>query len=153
MVTVEALKLLYRKLGGSADIDKVTAISEMVDLIEDVAGSGGGGAGGLVVNVTKVEGQENQYTIDKNYTEIKTAVEAGITPMFIKSSSDDFIGDASIYALIFAECSKSVQAKTGTITCSVTALDIQNYIRYVFEAHGSSLAHPETMQLIANVDS
>ena len=42
MVTTEALKLLYTKLGGTEDVESVTAISEMVDLIEDVAGQGGG---------------------------------------------------------------------------------------------------------------
>jgi hypothetical protein len=42
MVTLEALKLLYAKLGGTDDIENITAISDMVDLIEDVAESGGG---------------------------------------------------------------------------------------------------------------
>ena len=42
MVILEALKLLYKKLGGTADTEDITASSDMIDLIEDVAGGGGG---------------------------------------------------------------------------------------------------------------
>ena len=73
MVTTEALKLLYKKLGGSADVESITSISDMVDLIEDVAG-GGGGASGLVVNVTF---ESDFATLDKNYSEISTALDNG----------------------------------------------------------------------------
>lgn len=87
MVTTDALKLLYKKLGGTADVDNITAISDMVDLIEDVAGGGGGGASGLVVNVT-VDSQT--YTLDKNYTEIMSVVNNGITPVFRMSSEGTY---------------------------------------------------------------
>lgn len=82
MVTTEALKLLYKKLGGTADVDNITAISDMVDLIEDVAGGGGGGgASGLVVNISQIIGTAN-YKLDKNYTEITDSLDNGINPVF-----------------------------------------------------------------------
>lgn len=77
MVTVDALKLLYKKLGGTADIDNITAISDMVDLIEDVAG--GGGASGMVVHVI---GEEDEQYLDKTYAEIMGSIENGIMPVF-----------------------------------------------------------------------
>lgn len=82
MVTTEALKLLYKKLGGTADVDNITAISDMVDLIEDVAG-GGGGASGLVVTISPVEGSEtDEYSLDKTYADIKNCLDNGIIPVF-----------------------------------------------------------------------
>lgn len=81
MVTTEALKLLYKKLGGSADVENITAISDMVDLIEDVAGGGGGGASGLVINVHTDDGLT--FTLDKNYSEISSAIENGSVPMVL----------------------------------------------------------------------
>ena len=89
MVTTDALKLLYKKLGGTADVDDITAISDMVDLIEDVAGGGGGGASGLVVNVVDV-------TLDKTYSDIKTAIESGIFPVVLKGDGD---GGYEVYAI------------------------------------------------------
>lgn len=79
MVTTDALKLLYKKLGGTADVDDITAISDMVDLIEDVAGGGGGGASGLVVSVS---GSPKNMALDKSYNEIKTVLDNGIMPVF-----------------------------------------------------------------------
>lgn len=81
MVTVDALKLLYKKLGGTANVDNITAISDMVDLIEDVAGGGGGGASGMVVNISQIMGTDN-YKLDKNYTEITDSLDNGINPVF-----------------------------------------------------------------------
>lgn len=81
MVTTEALKLLYKKLGGSADVEHITAISDMVDLIEDVAGGGGGGASGLVVNITA---DDTTLTLDKTYTEITNSINNGTMPVFIQ---------------------------------------------------------------------
>lgn len=88
MVTVDALKLLYKKLGGTADVDNITAISDMVDLIEDVAG-GGGGASGLVVYELAEDVTGNFY-LDKNYNEIKAAVDNG-QPVMIYSVSDESV--------------------------------------------------------------
>lgn len=69
MVTTEALKLLYRKLGGTADVEDITAISEMVDLIEDVAGSGGGGGGDgamyVEINPTSMTEGTCEYTANE----------------------------------------------------------------------------------------
>lgn len=79
MVTTDALKLLYKKLGGMADVDNVTAISDMVDLIEDVAGGGGGGASGMVVSVS---GSPKSMALDKSYNELKTVLDNGIMPVF-----------------------------------------------------------------------
>ncbi len=78
MVTTEALKLLYKKLGGTADVDNITAISDMIDLIEDVAG-GGGGASGLLVSVS---GSPKSMALDKSYNELKTVLDNGIMPVF-----------------------------------------------------------------------
>lgn len=82
MVTTDALKLLYSKLGGTADVSEVTAISEMVDLIEDVAGSGGGGASGLLVTITGDE--DNALTLDKSYNDLRASLESGIMPVFMR---------------------------------------------------------------------
>lgn len=92
MVTTEALKLLYKKLGGTADVESITSISDMVDLIEDVAGGGGGGgASGLKVTVTvDSTGGTPVYTLDKNYTEIMAVVNNGITPIFQMSSEGSY---------------------------------------------------------------
>ena len=79
MVTTDALKLLYKKLGGTADVESITSISDMVDLIEDVAG-GGGGASGLVVHGI-AEG-DTKY-LDKTYAEITDSIKNGIMPVFI----------------------------------------------------------------------
>ena len=75
MVTVDALKLLYKKLGGTADVEDITAISDMVDLIEDVAGGGGGGASGLVVRILWTE---DTPILDKTYAEIAECLDNGI---------------------------------------------------------------------------
>lgn len=87
MVTTDALKLLYKKLGGTADVDNITAISDMVDLIEDVAGGGGGGASGLVVHET-VDLEQMKVSLDKNYNEIKTALLNGSYVVIIKDGSE-----------------------------------------------------------------
>lgn len=95
MVTTDALKLLYKKLGGSADVDNITAISDMVDLIEDVAGEGGGGASGLVVTVTYTYDDSSQtefWSLDKNYTEILTVVNNGLTPIFVEELDGGNVG-------------------------------------------------------------
>lgn len=90
MVTTDALKLLYKKLGGSADVDNITAISDMVDLIEDVAGEGGGGASGLVVTVSAdTTTVPTTFTLDKNYTEISAAINSGISPVFVKEVNEE----------------------------------------------------------------
>ena len=83
MVTVEALKLLYKKLGGSADVTQITAISDMVDLIEDVANSGGGGGGGGMTVTVTWDGEN--AALDKNYTEIMESLNAGIAPVLLSN--------------------------------------------------------------------
>ena len=85
MVTTDALKLLYKKLGGTSDVDNITAISDMVDLIEDVAGGGGGGASGLVVRILWTE---DTPILDKTYAEIAACLDNGINPV-LKSVSDE----------------------------------------------------------------
>lgn len=91
MVTTEALKLLYKKLGGTADVESITSISDMVDLIEDVAGGGGGGASGLVVNLVRDETVMPPSTyLDKNYTEITTAILTGIHPVVLKGGEGEY---------------------------------------------------------------
>ena len=103
MVTTEALKLLYRKLGGSADVESITSISDMVDLIEDVAGSGGGGgASGLVALVTWDD--SGFATLDKSYTEIVAAIESGVQPVVYDraeytSKGTDFV-EHNVYTLL-----------------------------------------------------
>lgn len=86
MVTVDALKLLYKKLGGTADVEDITAISDMVDLIEDVAGGGGGGASGLVVRILWTE---DTPILDKTYAEIAECLDNGINPVVVSVDDED----------------------------------------------------------------
>lgn len=88
MVTTDALKLLYKKLGETADVDNITAISDMVDLIEDVAGGGGGG-GASGIFVIHATGTAYELTLDKNYDEINTAINSGLLPVIVHSFEDN----------------------------------------------------------------
>lgn len=56
---------------------------------ELIAGGGGGGASGLVVNVL-INEQEKMY-LDKNYTEITTALNNGIMPLICMDQSDEVV--------------------------------------------------------------
>lgn len=111
MVTTEALKLLYKKLGGAADVDNITAISDMVDLIEDVAG-GGSGASGLLIHYVDPPGAEMPY-LDKTYAEITQCLENGIRPVilyendsehYVNSYIDSYFNNGDdLYAIIIVD--------------------------------------------------
>lgn len=98
MVTTDALKLLYKKLGGTADVESITAISDMVDLIEDVAGGGGGGASALVVHATM---GATSATLDKNYKEITEAMDSGVFVYVVARRDDSMCTYYTIYGAQF----------------------------------------------------
>lgn len=91
MTVNDALKMLYEKMGGTADVSGVTTSSEMIDYIEDVAGSGGsGGAGGVYVETTlNVAGQyEVEYVSTTTAAAVITALQAGSSVVFHVPASD-----------------------------------------------------------------
>lgn len=117
MVTTDALKLLYKKLGGTADVENITAISDMVDLIEDVAGEGGGGASGLVVNVIRdLTAVPPSIYLDKTYTEITTALLNGIHPVVLTDGEGSYDVDTIAYFSDVDGYSVSTAAAEGTFT-------------------------------------
>lgn len=124
MVTTDALKLLYKKLGGTADVDNITAISDMVDLIEDVAGGGGGGASGLVVNIIRdLTAVPPTISLDKNYTEITTALLSGIHPVVLTEAEGSYdvetivgFSDAEGYSVSTANDTFTSESADGVLT-------------------------------------
>ena len=78
MTVNDALKMLYEKMGGTADVSGVTTSSEMIDYIEDVAGSGGGGGSVEDFSITATwDVEAERYYLDKTWKEIKDAFVAG----------------------------------------------------------------------------
>ena len=104
MTVNDALKMLYEKMGGTADVSGVTTSSEMIDYIEDVAGGGGGSSlpsvtsddngkvltvvegewdkaeasGGGDFNITMTyDNDAERYQLNKTWKEIKDAFVAG----------------------------------------------------------------------------
>lgn len=128
MVTTDALKLLYKKLGGTADVDNITAISDMVDLIEDVAGAGGGGASALVVHATM---GATSATLDKNYKEITEAMDSGVFAYVVARRDDamctyytiynaQFDAEDSDYIITLSDDSTfHADSETGVLTLSM----------------------------------
>lgn len=92
--TVDALKALYVKLGGTAaDVANVVTIPDMIDAVTSIAeaGSGGGSGGGssaLIVSAEMKNGTD--YTLDKTLGEIKTAAAAGSLVMLHTEDLADF---------------------------------------------------------------
>lgn len=132
MVTTEALKLLYKKLGGSADVEHITSTSTMIDLIEDVAGGGGGGASGLVVHELE-DVDSGDYYLDKNYAEIETAVNNGqpvmvysipdgsanrIDILYVNAIRYDAEAQTMAYAVFAGEYIYGSDSNTGRLTAS-----------------------------------
>lgn len=73
--TVEELKSLYVKMGGSIeDVADLQTDAELIDKIEDIY-EAGGGTTPFEINVT--EDEEYNVTLDKTYSEIETAYNSG----------------------------------------------------------------------------
>lgn len=88
LTIADSLKGLYAKLGGTpADVEDTSTVTEMIQEITEVAGSGGGSGGGgaFVVNITAADGET---TIDKSYAEILSAHQAG-SIIFAQIEADD----------------------------------------------------------------
>ena len=78
---VDSLKRLYKKIGGGK-LKGPIAIDDLVDKIADQMSSGGSGgstASVLLVNATVDAEDENLYTLDKTWNEIKQAYTNGST--------------------------------------------------------------------------
>ena len=98
----EALKKIYIKLGG--DSAEVLDMSTTTELIQEIAelplGGGGGGGNTLVVNSTPIMEDEEivGYTLDKNYSEIKTALLNGMYIQGLQTTT--YLEDGVSYYLL-----------------------------------------------------
>lgn len=66
---------------GSFD-DKVLATANAV---ASAVESGGGGASGMLITISQSSGN---VVLDKNYTEIKTAIESGVFPFAVEDNAE-----------------------------------------------------------------
>lgn len=94
--TVEELKTLYVKLGGSIeDVADLQTDAEVIDKIEDIYNAGGGTTP-FEINVT--EDAEYNVTLDKTYAEIETAYNSGarLVVNLTRANDGHFDGSKSI---------------------------------------------------------
>lgn len=91
--TVEELKSLYVKMGGSIeDVADLQTDAELIDKIEDIY-EAGGGTTPFEINVT--EDEEYNVTLDKTYTEIETAYNSGARLVVNLTRANDGAFDGS----------------------------------------------------------
>lgn len=88
MTIVDALNVLYEKLGGTEPFDGVDVVSEAINKISDVV-SGGSDSGAFVVSATST------LNVDKSYQEVVNAVNDGKS-VWLKLYSGEMVRIAGV---------------------------------------------------------
>ncbi len=108
-------------------MENLTPETRLEYYLDKIAAGGGSSGGGGIFKVT-VTGEEDQYgntiyTLDKNYTEITTALNNGMLPIFIETETEgDFYQCTINYLQAYGFSSQyCVQIRTpSTITPDLT---------------------------------
>lgn len=78
--------------GGELPTPTIADVGSVVVVDEDGKYALGEAGGGLIVHITPEENVDSlTLTLDKSYSEIKTAILAGITPIFISNEFGEYL--------------------------------------------------------------